>query len=122
MSVSCGIPHSKAQSASTGIRSDWVAGSLIAPSCHNGGSDWPGKFAAVPWVYGEIVRTLARYEPVFIIIRDAKQKEAVKSILDRVHADRLEVLAMYDYAIQKKVRRHQVRFVLAKGGNDGKIS
>ena len=33
-----------------------------------------------------------------------------------------EVLAMYDYAIQKKVRRHQVQFVLAKGGNDGKIS
>src|SRR5437016_3186452 len=73
--------------ASFRMPAEWEAhrGTLLA--WPHRGSDWPGKFAAIPWVYGEIVRTLARYEPVFIIIRDAKQKEAVKSILDRVHAD-----------------------------------
>ncbi len=30
-------------------------------------SDWPGKFDAIPWVYGEIVRWLARVERVRIL-------------------------------------------------------
>jgi agmatine deiminase len=29
--------------------------------------DWPGKFAAIPWVYAEIVRALAAYERVEIL-------------------------------------------------------
>jgi agmatine deiminase len=29
--------------------------------------DWPGKFAAIPWVYAEIVRVLAACEPVEIL-------------------------------------------------------
>jgi agmatine deiminase len=50
-------------------------------------SDWPGKFTTIPWVYGEIVRTLARYELVTVVIRDAKQQQTAKAILDRAHAD-----------------------------------
>ena len=34
-------------------------------------SDWPGKFAPIRWVYAEIVRTLARFEPVNVIVADA---------------------------------------------------
>ncbi len=39
-------------------------------------SDWPGKFAPIPWVYGEIVRHLSRVEKVKILIssKDAEQK------------------------------------------------
>ncbi len=33
-------------------------------------SDWPGKFAPIPWVYGEIVRHLSRVEKVRILIQD----------------------------------------------------
>jgi agmatine deiminase len=29
--------------------------------------DWPGKLAAIPWVYGEIVRALAAHERVEIL-------------------------------------------------------
>ncbi len=29
--------------------------------------DWPGKLGAIPWVYAEIARVLARYEPVEIL-------------------------------------------------------
>ena len=31
-------------------------------------SDWPGKFASIPWVYAEIVRNLARAEQVNILV------------------------------------------------------
>src|SRR3981189_87269 len=29
--------------------------------------DWPGKLGAIPWVYAEIARALARYERVEIL-------------------------------------------------------
>jgi agmatine deiminase len=34
--------------------------------------DWPGKFAAIPWVYAEIVRHLRRSEHVHILVNDAQ--------------------------------------------------
>jgi agmatine deiminase len=39
-------------------------------------TDWPGKFAPIPWVYGEIVRHLSQVEKVRILItgKDAEQK------------------------------------------------
>ena len=35
--------------------------------------DWPGKFAPIPWVYGEIVRHLSRVERVRILVEDAER-------------------------------------------------
>ena len=34
--------------------------------------DWPGKFAAIPWVYGEIVRHLHQSERVCIEVNEAR--------------------------------------------------
>src|ERR1700731_4685501 len=34
-------------------------------------ADWPGKFAAIGWVYVEIVRHLHQSEPVRILVNDA---------------------------------------------------
>ena len=50
-------------------------------------TDWPGKFAPIPWVYGEIVRRLARVERVRILVenRDAGQK--VRRVLQKCGAD-----------------------------------
>ena len=31
-------------------------------------TDWPGRFAPIPWVYGEIVRKIAEGEVVRIIV------------------------------------------------------
>jgi agmatine deiminase len=50
-------------------------------------SDWPGKFAPIRWVYGEIVRTLARFEPVNVIVADAEQAAVVRRVLKAAHAD-----------------------------------
>ncbi|HYA95624.1 MAG TPA: agmatine deiminase family protein [Terriglobales bacterium] len=44
-------------------------------------SDWPGKFAAIPWVYGEIVRHLARVERVAIIVENAAARRGALKIL-----------------------------------------
>lgn len=50
-------------------------------------SDWPGKFAPIPWVYGEIVRTLTQHEPVVLIIRDSRHEVSARTLLSRVHVD-----------------------------------
>ncbi len=43
-------------------------------------ADWPGKFAPIPFVYGEIVRHLAAHVQVELLVRDAKQREQAQGI------------------------------------------
>jgi len=50
-------------------------------------SDWPGKFAPIPWLYGEIVRHLARVERVRILVQDRDAEEGIRKILKKCHAD-----------------------------------
>jgi agmatine deiminase len=50
-------------------------------------SDWPGKFAPIPWVYAEIVRALTRHEPVNLIVTDEPAAGAVRDLLCRAGAD-----------------------------------
>ncbi len=50
-------------------------------------SDWPGKFAPIPWLYGEIVRHLARVERVRILVEDEPAERAVRKILKACHVD-----------------------------------
>jgi agmatine deiminase len=49
--------------------------------------DWPGKFAAIPWLYAEIVRLLARRERVHLIVENAAAEKRVRSMLKRAGAD-----------------------------------
>ena len=49
-------------------------------------SDWPGKFAPIPWVYAEIVRNLARGERVEILVQDAEEEERARRVLDKASA------------------------------------
>jgi len=44
-------------------------------------TDWPGKFAAIPWVYAEIVRHLARVERVAVIVENASARNQALKIL-----------------------------------------
>jgi agmatine deiminase len=56
--------------------------------------DWPGRFAPIPWVYGEIVRKLSRVEKVRILIEDAAlQRQAVR-VLEKVGA-RLDAVEFF---------------------------
>ena len=44
-------------------------------------SDWPGKFEAIPWVYAEIVRHLARSERVHILVNDEAAELKARAVL-----------------------------------------
>ena len=42
--------------------------------------DWPGKFAAISWVYTEIVRNLSRHERVELIVCSMNGKSGMSVI------------------------------------------
>lgn len=50
-------------------------------------SDWPGKFAAIPWVYAEIVRLLSGREQVHILVNGDAQQQRATGILKRAGAN-----------------------------------
>jgi agmatine deiminase len=50
-------------------------------------TDWPGRFAPIPWVYAEIVRHLARVERVRILIPDRAAEAAARRILSKAGAN-----------------------------------
>jgi agmatine deiminase len=52
-------------------------------------SDWPGKFAPIPWVYGEIARHLSRAEKVRVVVESEAAKRAAVRICEQSGA-RLE--------------------------------
>ena len=49
--------------------------------------DWPGKLAAIPWVYGEVVRALVPGERVRILVDDAASERRARRLLTRVGVD-----------------------------------
>ncbi len=53
---------------------------------HNA-TDWPGKFAPIPWVYGEIVRQLARGETVRVLVNSTSHKQRAIGVLKHAEAD-----------------------------------
>jgi agmatine deiminase len=50
-------------------------------------TDWPGKFAPIPWVYCEIVRHLSRVETVRILIADAEAEQSARRMLSKAGAN-----------------------------------
>ena len=50
-------------------------------------ADWPGKFAAIPWVYAEIVRHLTQCETVRILVADEKMQRRARRVLQKAGVD-----------------------------------
>ncbi len=50
-------------------------------------TDWPGKFAPIPWAFAEIVRHLARVERVYLLVEDRTAESRVKLILKKSHVN-----------------------------------
>src|SRR5450432_3624951 len=48
--------------------------------------DWPGKFEAIPWVYAEIIRHLARHELVELVVNDAASEKLARKVLKKANA------------------------------------
>ncbi len=49
--------------------------------------DWPGKYQPIPWVYADIVRHLARVEPVHILVNDAAWERRARSVLRKAEVE-----------------------------------
>jgi agmatine deiminase len=49
-------------------------------------SDWPGRFAPIPWVYAEIVRNLSRAERVHILVANKTGQQAATRVLKKADA------------------------------------
>lgn len=45
--------------------------------------DWPGKVAAVYWVYAEIIRHLHQYEVIRVIVPDSSREKQARRVLQR---------------------------------------
>jgi agmatine deiminase len=50
-------------------------------------TDWPGKFAPIPWVYADIVRHLSQVERVRILVANADAERTVRGILKKAGAN-----------------------------------
>ena len=49
--------------------------------------DWPGRFAPIPWVYGEIVRKLAAVEGVRILVQNQVIGKQARRVLEKCGAN-----------------------------------
>jgi agmatine deiminase len=53
--------------------------------------DWPGKFAAIPWVFADVVFHLAQSEPVHVLVDDRMAEALARRYLRRRGADLSQV-------------------------------
>src|ERR1019366_1738092 len=79
-------------------------------------SDWPGKFAPIPWIYGEIVRLLTRVERVRILVDGPEGEQAVRRVLKKTHVD-MAAVDFYHHATDRSWTRDFCPiFVKSKSG------
>ena len=50
-------------------------------------ADWPGKFAVIPWVYGEMIRNISAGESVRLIVRHMKDEQFARHVFRNVGVD-----------------------------------
>ena len=57
-------------------------------------TDWPGKFAPIPWAFAEMVRLLAEKERVFLLVEDTAAEKRARAILNKAGA-KLEAVEFF---------------------------
>ena len=57
------------------------AATWLAWPHHTG--DWPGKFAVIPWIYGEMVRKISAGEDIRLIVRHKKDEQFARQVLQK---------------------------------------
>ena len=51
------------------------------------GRDWPGKYGAIQWAFVEIIRKVALYETVLLVVKSPAHRDRVAAMLMQAHAD-----------------------------------
>jgi len=49
-------------------------------------TDWPGKFALIPWAFAEMVRLLSEVERVFLLVENGEAEKRARGILKKAGA------------------------------------
>jgi len=62
-------------------------------------TDWPGKFAPIPWAFAEMVRVLSEVEKIFLMVQDRAAEKRVRGILRKAEAklDALPVIITHGW-------------------------
>ena len=50
-------------------------------------TDWPGKFAPIPWAFAEIVRHLSKVERVYLLVENRSAESRVRILLKKSRAN-----------------------------------
>ncbi|MDF1550219.1 MAG: agmatine deiminase family protein [Bacteroidales bacterium] len=66
---------------------EWEEHQATLLSFPHEGRDWPGKFGAIQWAFVEIIRKVAQYEPVILIVKSKEHQAKVLEMLNRAHAN-----------------------------------
>ncbi len=75
------MTHATSQSALVHMPAEWAPHDATWIAWPHNANDWPGKFAAIPLIYSEIVRILAGHERVEILVESAAHQRRVQRIL-----------------------------------------
>ncbi len=84
-------------------------------------SDWPGRFAPIPWVYSEIVRKLIPGEIVRTLVNSKEHEARARRVLRRVGAD-LSRIEFFRFPTNRGWTRDFGPVFLKKSGRRHKIA
>jgi len=73
--------------AGFGMPAEWEPHEATWVGWPHNRSDWPGKFATIPWVYGEIVCKIAPSEIVRIIVNSQAHEAQARRVLTSAGVD-----------------------------------
>jgi agmatine deiminase len=82
-------------------------------------SDWPGKFAAVPWVFAEVIKNLTRGERVRLLVSGKRMHKEASAVLDKSQVD-LRLVDFVELATDRSWTRDFLPLFLVKSGRAGK--
>lgn len=57
---------------------------------HNG-NDWPGKYEVIKWAFIELIRKVAEFERVLLIVKNDEQQQRITRMLKQAHANTKQV-------------------------------
>ncbi|MYC82987.1 MAG: agmatine deiminase family protein [Acidobacteria bacterium] len=78
-------------------------------------ADWPGKFAPIPWVFGEVVRHLHRHERVRILVENGRLEHRARRLLSQAGVSWASV-EIHGGATTRGGRRDSGRICVGGGG------
>jgi agmatine deiminase len=82
-------------------------------------TDWPGKFAAVPWVFAEVIKNLTLGERVRLIVSGKRMQKEAAGALEKSQVD-LRLVDFVEVATDRSWTRDFLPLFVTKSGRPGK--